>query len=397
MRILLVTSDFPSAGARHGGGRHTFQWAKELSGSHAFSLLSFIREEDLPSLPAAGEVFEKIRTVPGERGFLNRLRRVPLLLSRPFAVAATSSKPLLGNLHDMIRDGSFDCIQFENFHMGQYARLIPAEIPRILVLQDLASDVLRQQVRIAGGLKKYYYYRQWKLSRYWEKWYSIWCGNVFVMSLKDRRAVEAWDIGVNTFIMPPLLDENLLRRPEEQREQAAVLFIGAMHRPGNRDAAIRLKKEIMPLVRKECPEARCLVVGANPPAGIRALSSDDFIVTGEVERIDPYLSSAALLVVPLRVAGGIILKIVQAMTAGCPVVASRAANAGIGARDGSEIMIADRPEDFAGAVIRLLKSPDEARRLGQAGRTWAEREFSREKGRAKMEKAYQSIVATDKS
>jgi len=391
MRILLVASDLPTASASHGGGRHTFQWVKELSGSHRWSLLSFIRNEDRSRLGSISELFEEIRTVPAERSLLNRISRAPLFVRHPYSVAANYSKLLLKNLREMIADGSYDCVQFENFHLGQYARLIDPDIPRILVLQDIVSDVLRQQIRIASGLKKYYYYREWKLSRYWEKWYAIWSGNVFLMSLKDKRTIESWDVGVRSYIMPPLLDLEKLRGPEERREPGTVLFVGAMHRPGNRDAVIRLKKEILPLVRKEYPEVRCLIVGANPSAEIRDLSSDNFIVTGKVKRIEPYLASASLMAVPLRVAGGIILKIVQAMTAGCPVVASRSANAGIEAGDGSEILIADRSSEFASAIVRLLKSPDYALRLGRSGREWVASKYNREKCVEKMERVYWKI------
>jgi len=391
MRILLVASDLPTASASHGGGRHTFQWVKELSGSHRWSLLSFLRNEDRSRLGSISELFEEIRTVPAERSLLNRISRAPLFVRHPYSVAANYSKLLLKNLREMIADGSYDCVQFENFHLGQYARLIDPGIPRILVLQDIVSDVLRQQIRIASGLKKYYYYREWKLSRYWEKWYAIWSGNVFLMSLKDKRTIESWDVGVRSSIMPPLLDLEKLRGPEERREPGTVLFVGAMHRPGNRDAVIRLKKEILPLVRKEYPEVRCLIVGANPSAEIRDLSSDNFIVTGKVKRIEPYLASASLMAVPLRVAGGIILKIVQAMTAGCPVVASRSANAGIEAGDGSEILIADRSSEFASAIIRLLKSPDYALRLGRSGREWVASKYNREKCVEKMERVYWKI------
>ena len=391
MRILLVASDLPTASASHGGGRHTFQWVKELSGSHRWSLLSFLRNEDRSRLGSISELFEEIRTVPAERSLLNRISRAPLFVRHPYSVAANYSKLLLKNLREMIADGSYDCVQFENFHLGQYARLIDPGIPRILVLQDIVSDVLRQQIRIASGLKKYYYYREWKLSRYWEKWYAIWSGNVFLMSLKDKRTIESWDVGVRSSIMPPLLDLEKLRGPEERREPGTVLFVGAMHRPGNRDAVIRLKKEILPLVRKEYPEVRCLIVGANPSAEIRDLSSDNFIVTGKVKRIEPYLASASLMAVPLRVAGGIILKIVQAMTAGCPVVSSRSANAGIEAGDGSEILIADRSSEFASAIIRLLKSPDYALRLGRSGREWVASKYNREKCVEKMERVYWKI------
>jgi polysaccharide biosynthesis protein PslH len=393
MRILLITSDLPHPAARHGGGQLTSRWVRELSGSHSYSLLSFVRKEEEPRLSSLREHFAAVRTVPAERGLGNRLARSPLLLSRPFAVAATASRRLKAALGEMLADGGYDCVQLENFHMGQYARSIPESIPRVLVYQDLAGDVLRQQVWLARRWKKYFYFRQWQLSSYWEKWYAIWSKNVFVMSLKDRREVDSWDIGVRTFTMPPLLDPALLALPEGGRDQATILFIGALHRPGNIDAVIRLKEEILPRVRRECPAARCLIVGARPPDRIRRLAAADFVVTGTVERIEPYLSSASLLAVPLRVAGGIILKIVEAMTAACPVVASRSANAGVGARDGRDILLADRTEDFADAVVRLLRSPGERQRLGRAGRNWAREKFQREESRLIMEEAYRRIVA----
>jgi len=393
MRILLVTSDLPSPAARHGGGQLTYRWTRELAGIHSYSLLSFARKEDEARLAELRREFAAVRTVPAERGLFNRLARAPLLLTRPFPVAATASRRIKAALGEMLAESRYDCVQLENFHMGQYARSIPAGMPRVLVFQDLAGDVLRQQVRLAGGLKKYHYYRQWRLSRYREKWYAIRAGNVFVMSLKDRRAVDSWDIGVKTFVMPPLPDPGLLALPEGERDGKTVLFIGALHRPGNIDAVIRLKYGIMPRVRRECPAAKCVIVGAWPPARIRRLEAADFSVTGEVERIEPYLASASLLAVPLRVAGGIILKIVEALCAACPVAATRAANAGVGARDGREILLADRDRDFAEAVIRLLKSPGERRRLGAAGRRWVEEKFDREESRRKMIEAYRKIVA----
>jgi glycosyltransferase involved in cell wall biosynthesis len=198
---------------------------------------------------------------------------------------------------------------------------------------------------------------------------------------------------VKTFTMPPLLDPTLLALPEGSRDGATILFIGALHRPGNIDAVLRLKNEILPRVRRECPAARCLILGARPPERIRRLAAADFVVTGEVERIEPYLASASLLAVPLRVAGGIILKIVEAMAAACPVVASRSANAGVGARDGRDILLADRTEDFSAAVVRLLRSPGERKRLGRAGRSWVREKFQREESRLIMEEAYRRIVA----
>lgn len=392
-RILLVTSSPPSARDSSIAGQMSCRWARTLSGAHSCSLLSLSRNEEENRLPALREEFAEVRTVPAEPGLLNRLARTPLFLARPFPVAAAASRRLTNALMEMLAGGRYDCVQLDGFPMGQYARTIPENIPRVLVFPDLPSDILRQQVWLAGGLKKFHYFRQWRLSRYWEKWYAIWAGNVFVTSLRDRREVDSWDVGVKTFIMPPLPDPELLSLPEGERDGKTVLFIGAPHRPGNVDAIIRLKEEIIPRVRRVCPEARCLVAGADLPDNIRRLASDDFLVAGGSDRIAPLLSSASLLAVPLRVAGGISLEIVEAMSAACPVVATRAANAGVGARDGKEILLADRTEDFTGAVVRLLRSPGERRRLGRAGRDWVKERYDREESRRKMEETYRKIAA----
>lgn len=393
MHILLLTSELPSATTRPGGGQLSLRWVKELAGRHTFSLLSPVRPEEMGRLPGLKEIFAEVRTVVAEGGVGPRLARAGSLFSRPRSVAGVASRRLRGALVEMLSSGTYDCVQLDNFPVGQYASVLPEEMPRVLVFPDLAGEVLRQQVWLARGLKKYYYFHQWKLSRYWEKWYAIWSRNVFVMSLQDQRALESWDIGVRTYILPPLVDPRLFDLPVKNRGEGKILFFGDFSRLGVIDAAIRLKEEIMPLVRRAYPAAICQVTGNNPPERIRRLAAEDFLISGEVNRIESDLAAAALLAAPLRVAAGVGLDLVETLAVGCPVVTTRLANAGVGARDGREVLLADRSEDFAAAIVRLLKSPLERERLGQAGREWVGEKFDRSQSREQMEEVYRRIVA----
>jgi glycosyltransferase involved in cell wall biosynthesis len=82
----------------------------------------------------------------------------------------------------------------------------------------------------------------------------------------------------------------------------------------------------------------------------------------------PYLAEAALVVVPLRIGGGTRLKILEAGAAGKTVVSTLVGAEGLDFQDGKEIVLADAPEDFANAVLRLLRDTERLRNIGQRAR-----------------------------
>jgi len=392
MRILFLTSDLPFQSIRHGGGELNFNTLSHLARSHEVHLLSFIREEEKPFLPEVRKICRSVRVVPALRGWFSRLRRLPRLFLHPYPVVATDSLRMRRELRDLTSLHRFDLIQIDHFHMGQYLADLPPSLPRVLLFEDIPSSILRQGVRISRGYRKWLLYREWNLSRRWEKRYAVAAGGVFVLSLKDKRVVESWDVGARCFVLPALFGERFFEVPAGETESGCVLFVGAMHRPANIDAALLLRNRIMPLVARECPGARLAVVGNNPPSRLRALSGRDFLVTGAVESIEPFLAKAAVFAAPLRVAGGVIVKILQAMAAGKPVVASRCANAGIGAEEEEEILLADRPEDFARRVIELLKDPGRAAALGQAARRFVRERFNPARARQRIDEIYASAA-----
>jgi glycosyltransferase involved in cell wall biosynthesis len=61
----------------------------------------------------------------------------------------------------------------------------------------------------------------------------------------------------------------------------------------------------------------------------------------------------AVLIVPLRVACGIRMRILEAWARGVPVVATPAAATGLKAQDGRELLLARDAAEFAAAVARL--------------------------------------------
>ena len=88
-------------------------------------------------------------------------------------------------------------------------------------------------------------------------------------------------------------------------------------------------------------------------------------MTGWVSQVQPFLHAAQVYVAPLRMGSGTRLKILEAMAAGCAVVATSAAVAGLDAEAREALVIADTESAFASGVTRLLQSPAERRALGK--------------------------------
>ena len=156
-------------------------------------------------------------------------------------------------------------------------------------------------------------------------------------------------------------------------EGEGCVFVGAMDYRPNVDAACWFCCEVWPAVRRRRPGATFRVVGRRPAAAVRRLASLPGVeVVGPVPDVRPYLHGAAVAVAPLRLGRGLQNKVLEAMAAGRPVVASPQAVAGLGRGSGLPAVIAASPEEWAGEVIRLLGDPAARAALGEAGRRYAE-------------------------
>jgi glycosyltransferase involved in cell wall biosynthesis len=124
-----------------------------------------------------------------------------------------------------------------------------------------------------------------------------------------------------------------------------------------------------PLLRARRPNMSLLIVGADPSPAVRNLASQPGItVTGSVPDVRPYVRRSAAMIAPLNIARGTQNKILESMAMGVPVVASRVAAGGVDAKAGEHLLVADTPQEYAAAILRLVEQPPERARLARAGR-----------------------------
>jgi hypothetical protein len=143
---------------------------------------------------------------------------------------------------------------------------------------------------------------------------------------------------------------------------AVVVLAGEWY--PNRDGARRFCRTWWRHVREQCPDAVLHVFGAL--RGLR--SAPSMVLHGPLADSREAFSPGTILAVPLWIASGVRVKILEAWARGVPVVATPQAAAGLGARDGQELLIAADPPGFASAIRRLHADPSFARASVEAGR-----------------------------
>ncbi|HEX6542472.1 MAG TPA: glycosyltransferase [Ktedonobacterales bacterium] len=160
-------------------------------------------------------------------------------------------------------------------------------------------------------------------------------------------------------VLPHGIDPRQFRRRDVEREPDTLIFAGKMDYHANVAGAMMLARQIMPLIWHERPNVRLIIAGSNPTRAVRQLARDKRItVTGYVRDLNALVSSACVSVSPLPYAVGIQNKVLEAMAAGTPVVASSSSAGGLQTVTDRDLLVADTPEEFAAATLRLLSDTE---------------------------------------
>lgn len=170
------------------------------------------------------------------------------------------------------------------------------------------------------------------------------------------------------------------------KDNPHIVFIGNLAYRPNRDAAIRLLRQIMPRVRARIPSVRAFVVGERPDRELLKLHRDDLdVVTGPVADVRLYLQQASVACIPLQAGSGTKYKVLEALSAGRPVVCTSIAAEGLDIQPGTHFLVADSDEEIANACIRILEQPEAYQDMASRARQQIEQNYSWEYNLKKLD------------
>jgi len=178
-------------------------------------------------------------------------------------------------------------------------------------------------------------------------------------------------------VLPTGVDLEYFRPSPEPENRTKLVFTGSMDWLANEDAILHFAERILPPILRAAPDVTLSVVGRDPTEKLRRLAQSNprIHLTGTVPDVRPYIAEAAVYILPLQVGSGTRLKVFEAMAMGKAMVSTRVGVEGLPVVPGEHLSVADEPEEFAAAVVRLLNDIPLRQRIGQAARCLVENGF----------------------
>ena len=271
------------------------------------------------------------------------------------------------------------CLDYERNHIRKMLEeyIQEGNEPDIVILQWTFSLALLPMVRkyfptckviaIEEDVTFLGYKRKWKKAKslyqkfFWKIRYERikkielnWLENVDLIVTNNPKdtdlLVENGIVERKIFTSIPYFDDySEVIRKLEGRD---ILFFGAMSRAENYLSAIWFVDNVMPKLQKY--NIRFLIAGSSPPEILKEKESESVKVLGYIENMVDYFSKCICMVAPLSLGAGIKVKILEAMSAGIPVLTNEIGIEGIEAVNGEEYILCSSSEEYAYNIKKLL-------------------------------------------
>ena len=244
--------------------------------------------------------------------------------------------------------------------------------PTVLFTHNVEAEIWRRHAETAPrGPMRWLLRSQFRRMRRFERDAVRRFDLVLAVSEADERTLQRLygPLERPVHVVPTGVDTTYFAPRDTPVRSRHLVFTGSMDWLPNEDGVLHFVRDTLPLIREAEPSATLAIVGRDPTPAVRRLAGEYGVsVTGRVDDVRPHVAEAAVYVVPLRIGGGTRLKIFEAMSMGKPIVSTTVGAEGLPVDDGLHLMLADTPEAFAHAVVRLLQNQTERARLGDAAR-----------------------------
>ncbi len=388
---VLFVSPYPICPPVHGGGVFMYQTCRQLarlSRLHLITLLDFPQERQAhDELVRLCESAEFVLRMKGSFHTFTSMS--------PHAIAEFHNQDLAWLIHRQIYTKKIDVLQLEYLPLAQYAGAF-SQIPSILFEHDVYfQSIGRQLSNMPGATRRLKARYEYLRGMRYELQVLPLMDRIQVCSKANREFLESFRPELRHRIDDNLragIDTSRYDFHPDGREPGTMLFLGSFRHIPNKEALEWFIRNVLPLVLKERPDARLIVIGSDPPPRHSFPNSEAIELIGFVDDVLAPLRQYSVFICPILSGSGVRVKLLEAFAAGIPTVSTYIGAEGLAEIDGDICRLTDDPAEFAKAVLELLSNQDRARKLAQRARDFVVAERDMRTMTYRLEQSYRNAI-----
>ena len=177
------------------------------------------------------------------------------------------------------------------------------------------------------------------------------CDLIVTHNEKDMQLLSDNNIPIEkqNVIVPYFMNMTSIVRSVTNKD---IIFFGAMARLENYLSAIWFIENVFYKIKDN--ETRFIIIGGNPHKSLYEFANERIIITGFVEDVSPYFANCLCSVAPLVLGAGIKVKVLEALSAGVPLLTNDIGIEGIPAVNGKDYLHCNSSDDYIYNINRII-------------------------------------------
>ena len=312
----------------------------------------------------------------------------------PLLATVNGHAPALAAQLDSLLQQPWDIVQVEHSYTFQACEAVLRKHrqPFVITEHNVESDLAEvTYARLAAPLRLL---AGWDRQRYrrWERRVLGQARRVIALTQADA-AVLAPLTAAPVAVVVNGTDTGAFAAVQPDASARRLLFVGNFEYAPNVDAVEWLLEAVMPRVWAQAGYARLCICGYALPAQWQVRWRDPRIEwRGFVPSLQQVQQHSSLFIAALRDGGGSKLKVLEAMAAGLPLVATPQAVSGLDVAVGRHYAGGATAEALVQAVLALLADPARAHALGEAGRSYVQQQHDWSRSADQLEAVYAEVL-----
>ncbi len=299
-------------------------------------------------------------------------------------------------LENLLRENTFDIIQFEGLFVVPYLDVVKANSSAKLIYRAHNIEfTMWERLSYSESFlirRKYLAFLAQRLKAYETEQINRF-HHIFAISEPDRQSIIKFGCEIPMTVFPVAIDLTRYKVDKSKTSFPTLFHLGAMDWRPNQEGLEWFLDDIWPDIEKLNKDLRFYIAGKNMQKHFFEYDSDNLIVEGEVFDAVEFMNSKAIMIVPLISGTGMRVKIIEGMAMKKCIIATTTAAEGINCRHGHDILIADTADEFYRSILQCIINPKRWMEIGENARNTVEKDHAVDLVAGNMLKIYETLAA----